>query len=148
MTVLAVSAALACTDITGMQGINSGTGGTVNLTGSWSYSMSNVESPPVTCSSSGTVLVITQNGTSFSGTYSGGTLTCGAGGSPQVLGIAPGSIAAGTRSGSNITFNLTNDGWRNAGTAGGNTMSGSVTLRLTVNSTPYTLNGTWVATKQ
>jgi hypothetical protein len=137
---------LACKDTTGDSTI--GISGNVNVSGNWLYSTSNVQSNPITCSSSGTVLVLTQQGTTVSGTYSGGTLMCSGGGAPPSSAVGSGKIAAGTASGSTVTFDIFGSAWHSTGTAGGTSMSGSVTLYVVLNSTNYTLTGTWVATKQ
>jgi hypothetical protein len=145
LALLALACMLACTD-NGNSTI--GVSGNVNVSGTWAYSTSNVQGNPITCSSSGTVLTLTQQGTTVSGNFSGGTLTCSGGGAPPSTALGSGTIAAGTASGSTVAFDLGGNYWHNTGTAAGTSMSGAVTLSVALNNMNYTLTGTWVATKQ
>jgi len=149
---LAVVSVLGCPGgltnaLTGLNGGN-GTGGTVQLNGNWLYSSANLTSSPVTCSTSGTTLQLTQTGSTVTGTYSGGTITCSAGAGSQTLAIASGTVAGGTVSGSSISFDLDTSAWHSTGSVSGHTMSGTATLRVQVSGTSYTLTGTWTASKQ
>ncbi len=120
-------------------GDSSGPG--TNLTGSWLYSVSNLTTGGLTCASSGTTLSITQTGNTFSGSYSGGTLTCTtASGTTSVL-IGTGTVVSGSLSGNTVSFNLDTSDWHNVGTLSGGSMSGTVTVLLTLNGTNYTLTG-------
>ena len=118
-----------------------------NLGGSWLYSVSNLTSGSVTCSSSGTTLSITQSGATFSGSYSGGTLTCltPSGSSSGLIGT--GAVVSGSLSGNAVSFDLDTGDWHNSGSISGGSMSGSVTVRLTISGTTFVLSGNFGAAR-
>ena len=118
-----------------------------SVAGQWSYSTTNISAGGLTCSSSGTTLTITQQGTSFSGSYGGGTLTCSSAGGSQSAPIGTGIVLNGTISGSSVTFDLDTSDWHNGGTINGNSMSGTATIRVVVGGVLYTLTGTWGASR-
>lgn len=122
-------------------------GPNINLTGSWLYSTSNLSGSGLSCSSGGTTLAITHQGASFSGTYNGGTITCTGGGVTQSAGIGVGSIVSGALTGNSVTFDLDTSDWRNTGSVTGNSMSGSLTVRLVVDNVTHTLTGNWGASR-
>lgn len=124
-----------------------GTGPGINLTGNWLYSTSNVSGSGLSCSSSGTTLSITQQGSTFSGTYSGGTITCNIGGVTESAPIGVGSVVSGSLAGTAVTFDLDTSDWRNSGTVSGNSMSGSLIVRLVIDNVAYTLTGNWGASR-
>jgi hypothetical protein len=119
-----------------------------NLSGDWRYATANVSGSGISCSSSGTVLTITQQGNAFSGSYSGGTLTCTTGGPTQSVAVGTGAVVAGTVSGSTVSFDLDTSDWHDTGSVSGNSMSGSVTVRLAVDYQTFTLTGNWGASRQ
>jgi hypothetical protein len=123
------------------------TGPSINLSGNWSYSTSNIASGSVTCSSSGTTMSITQSGNTFSGTYNGGTLTCQTPGGTGSDVIGSGIVATGSLSGSNVNFDLDTSDWHNTGALSGNSMSGTVTVHLVIGGTTYVLAGNWAAAR-
>lgn len=123
------------------------TGPNINLTGNWSYSTSNITDGSVSCSSSGTTLSVTQQGNTFSGTYSGGTLTCQTSGGSGSNTVGTGIVATGSIAGNGVTFDLDTSDWRNTGTLSGNSMSGTVLVRLVIGGTTYFLSGNWAAAK-
>ena len=116
-----------------------------SVAGQWSYSTTNISAGGITCSSSGTTLTITQQGTSFSGSYGGGTLTCSSSGGSQSLPIGTGIVLNGSVTGSAVAFDLDTSDWHNGGTINGNSMSGTATIRVVVGGVLYTLTGTWGA---
>lgn len=126
-------------------GDSSGPG--TNVSGSWLYSVSNLSSGSVTCSSSGTTLSITQSGSTFSGSYSGGTLTCNTPSGSSSVAIGGGAVVSGSISGNSVSFNLDTSDWHNSGTMTGGSMSGTVTVYLTVDGTTYTLTGNFGAAR-
>src|SRR5438105_15587545 len=88
-----------------------------NLTGSWTYSVTNLAGGGYSCNSSGTTLVITQSGASFTGTYSGGTFSCSYQGTSSATSpVGSGVLASGTVSGNNVSFNFDPLPWSNTGT--------------------------------
>jgi hypothetical protein len=149
LAALAVALVLACGhDSTGPNtGTGTGTGGATNLTGNWLYSTSNVNGSGLSCSSSGTVLTISHQGSTFSGTYSGGTLTCIGGGTTQSVAVGMGTVVTGSLAGTAVSFNLDTSDWHNTGALSGNSMSGTVTVRLVVDNSTYTLTGNWGASR-
>ena len=120
-----------------------------NVAGSWNYSATNLTGGGVSCSVSGTVMTFTQAGATFSGTYSGGTLICGAPGVPnQTAPIGSGTIASGTVSINNVSFNFDTSDWQNTGAISGNTIAGTAVVRTTDGSTTTLLTGNFSATKR
>ena len=126
-------------------GDSSGPG--VNVTGNWLYSVSNLSNGSLTCSSSGTTLSVSQTGTTFSGSYSGGTLTCTTPSGTSSVAIGSGTVVSGSVSGSSVSFDLDTSDWRNTGTITGGSMSGTVTVHLTINATDYILTGNFGAAR-
>jgi len=118
-----------------------------SVVGQWSYSTTNISAGGITCSSGGTTLTITQQGTSFSGSYGGGTLTCSSSGGSQSLPIGTGIVLNGSVTGSAVAFDLDTSDWHNGGTINGNSMSGTAMIRVVVGGVPYTLTGTWGASR-
>ena len=118
-----------------------------SVAGQWSYSTTNISAGGITCSSSGTTLTITQQGTSFSGSYGGGTLTCSSSGGSQSLPIGTGIVLNGSVTGSAVAFDLDTSDWHNGGSINGNSMSGTATIRVVVGGLLYTLTGTWGASR-
>lgn len=127
---LAAFALLAgCTDSTGA------TDGA--LTGRWSYSAPSLTSGSLRCAMTGVTLSLNQNGSSFSGNTSGGTITCA--GQSESLGSTV--VHSGVVSGDQVTFIIgEGDNLRHTGTVSGNTIAGAVTASGT--------SGTFTMTRQ
>jgi hypothetical protein len=136
---------LAITFLAACGGDTSGPGN--NVTGSWLYSVSNLTSGSLTCSSSGTTLSITQSSSSFSGSYAGGTLTCLTPSGSSSVAIGGGAVVSGSISGSNVSFDLDTGDWHNTGTINGGSMSGTVTVQLVISGTTYVLSGNFGAAR-
>src|SRR5512141_2131572 len=85
----------ACSDSTGPKD--------ANVSGSWTYSVSNLSGAGLSCNASGTTVTISQTGSTFTGSYSGGTLSCGSSGNVDV---GSGTVANGTVSNNTVTFNF------------------------------------------
>ena len=124
-----------------------GSNNAVPLTGSWSYSTSNLSAIGVTCNSSGTILTVTQVGSTFSGTYSGGTLSCTSSSGTVSGAVGSGVVVSGSLVGNAVSFDLDTSDWRNTGSVTGNSMSGTVTVRVVVSGTLYTLTGAFGAAR-
>lgn len=124
-----------------------GTGPGINLSGNWLYSTTNVSGSGLSCSSGGTLLSVTHQGGSFSGTYSGGTITCNIGGVTESGPLGVGTVVSGSLAGTAVTFDLDTSDWRNSGTVSGNSMSGSLVVRLVVDNVTHTLTGNWGASR-
>jgi hypothetical protein len=130
-------------------GGDSSTGpGAPNVTGSWSYNVSNIVGADVSCNVAGSSLDLTQTGSTFTGTASGGSITCfGSTGSfNDNLDNDP--VANGVVSGNNVAFDIGTSDAHNAGTISGGTMNGTLTLRVTVGTTTVVLTGTFTAVRQ
>jgi hypothetical protein len=121
---------------------------TANVAGSWTYAVSNLTGGGLTCSTSGTTLTLNQTGGTFIGFHSGGILTCSQPGVPtQSAPISSGSIVTGVVTVSNVSFNLDNSDWTNAGTIAGNSMSGTAHVVLSNGTTRVTLTGNFAAAR-
>ncbi len=124
-----------------------------NVSGSWNYSAPNVSGLPSspTCNISGVIMTLSQSGTSITGNYSGGRAFCSAPGVGTMLDeTVQGAVASGTVSGNNVAFDFHTAGWRNTGTASGNSISGTVVFVLNHDASggDYTLTGSFTATKR
>jgi hypothetical protein len=113
----------ACADSTGPKN--------VNVSGSWTYSVTNLVGGGLSCNTGGTTVTIAQSGTTFSGTYTGGTLSCNSLGD---FAIGTGTVANGTVSDNAVAFDFDTQDWANTGSASGNTISGTATVRLVTSS--------------
>jgi hypothetical protein len=137
---LALVLSLGCSDSTGPK--------IAAVAGVWAYSTTNVQGSGANCSSTGTILTLTQSGATFSGTYAGGTLTCTTPLGPVVQQITTGVVANGTVSESAVSFNLDTSDWTNTGSISGTTMTGTLVVRVVIGGTSAVLTGSFTATKQ
>jgi hypothetical protein len=118
---------------------------TPNVTGNWIYNTSNLSGGGLSCSSFGTAMMLTQQGTTFSGSYSGGTLSCVGVGSSN---IGTGTVVSGILAGANgIAFDMDTQDWRNTGTITGTSMSGTVRVKVNDGTTDQVLNGSFAASR-
>jgi hypothetical protein len=115
---------------------------TTSVAGTWTYSVTNLSGGGLSCNISGVLLTLTQNGSNFQGTYTGGTLSCAGLGSS---GFTGGSVVSGTVAGNAVTFNFDDADYHHTGTATSGSMTGSAILKLDATTT---LAGTFSATKQ
>lgn len=121
---------------------------TALVSGSWTMTLTNFTGSGLTCNASGITLQFAQAGTTFTGTYSGGTITCSSPSGPLDTTVPPGQVANGGISGTAVVFDLgTSDSHFVGGLNGGGSMSGDGTVSTTFNGTPVSLSGTWTATK-
>ena len=143
------SVVAACLLLAACGGDNTGPSN-VNVTGTWSASLTNFSGSGASCNATGITLQLSQSGTSFAGTYAGGTFVCsGPGGSGQFAGSS-GIIINGTVSGSAVSFNVDTPDSHFSGTVSGNSMSGQGTERIDFGAPTgvVTLSGSWGAAKQ
>lgn len=142
---IAVLGALAC-------GGDNGTGPTsIDVTGTWSASLSSLSGSGVSCSSTlPTQLTLNQTGTSFSGSYEGGELFCSGPGGTGPLPVGSGSVINDTLNGRNLSFDLGTPDFHFTGTVTGTSMAGTAhwTMDFGIPIGVATLNGNWVASKQ
>ena len=102
-----------------------------SVAGSWTYNMSNLSGGGLSCSTTGTSLVFNQSASTFTGTYSGGTLSCTGGGGTASVPVGTGTVVNGsvTTAGA-VSFDFDTQDWRNTGTLSGNSISGTVVVRI------------------
>ncbi len=118
-----------------------------NVAGSWIYEATDLTASGVTCNFTNVPMTLAQDGTTFSGAYAGGLLACtGPGGSFSEQ-VAGGAIVSGTISGNTVRFDLDTSDWRNTGTISGDTMSGTVAVRVDDGTTTVTLAGVFSAAR-
>lgn len=129
--------------VIGCGGDSTGPSG-ANLEGTWGAAWTNMSGSGSSCSLSGLVMVLAQSGTTFSGSYSNGQLSCGG----QLLGTVAGIVVNGTVSGSSVSFDLQTSDLHQSGTVSGSSMSGQATWRIDTGSGVVTLTGNWGASKQ
>ena len=103
----------------------------------------------MSCGLSATPLTLTQSGTTFSGSYGPGTLTCVAG-AQSVSGAIQGIVVNGTVDGNAVTFDLDTQDFHHTGSVSGSSMSGTArwTFDLGGSIGVVVLNGNWSAAKQ
>jgi hypothetical protein len=121
----------------------------VSLTGNWSYSASNVSGSGVSCNISGVIATLTQTNNTFSGAISGGTVSCSAPGvATQTSALGGDIVANGHINGTAIDFDIGTSDYHNVGTISGNSISGTVTLRIVESGQTFILTGQFAAVKQ
>ena len=118
-----------------------------DVAGNWNYAATSLTGGGITCSFRNVPMTLAQNGTTFSGAYSGGLLSCtGPGGSLSEQ-VAGGAVAAGTIDGNSVQFDIDTSDWRNTGTISGSSMSGTVVVRINDGTTTFTLAGDFTASR-
>jgi hypothetical protein len=133
-------------------GGDDGTGPTsIDVTGTWSATVSNMTGGGTSCSSTvPTPVVLNQAGTSISGSYSGGEVFCSGPGGPGSIPLGSGLVINGTLSGRTITFDLDTPDFHHTGTANTTSMAGTAqwTIDFGIPVGEITLSGNWAASKQ
>ena len=123
---------------------------TPDVAGSWGYSATNLSGSGVSCSVTGTSMVITQSESTFTGTYTGGTFSCSGPGGTLSSTIGSGTVVNGSVTDEGVvSFDLDTQDWRNTGSLSGNSISGTVTVRFDLG-TPIgvvTLSGNFSAAR-
>lgn len=146
LTALTAVAVAAC------GGDDSGTGpvGSINVGGTWNVSVSNMSGSGASCSTSDPIrATIRQTGSSFTGTYTGGILTCLTPTESFSSAVGSGAITNGEVTGNTIRFDLDSPDFHHDGTVSGNSMSGTAqwTYDFGLPLGTVTLTGGWSATK-
>lgn len=140
--VLAVLLLVSCGDD------NPTNGDTANVEGVWTASLSDMTGSGVSCSSTiPTTLAITQDGTDFSGTYSGGELTCTEPGGTSSIPVEPGEIVNGRVNGEEVDFDLDTPDFHLTGIADGDAIFGRAHWTVDDGTGAMTLSGDWSATR-
>jgi hypothetical protein len=133
-------------------GGDNGTGpGSTSVDGVWSASLSNLSGSGVSCSSTApTQLTLNQTGSTFSGSYTGGELTCSGPGGTFSEPVGSGSVVNGQINGNSLSFDLDTPDFHQIGTITGNSLSGTAQWRVDFGAPTgvVTLNGNWGAAKQ
>ncbi|HZJ00239.1 MAG TPA: hypothetical protein VFD22_06220 [Gemmatimonadaceae bacterium] len=122
-----------------------------NVSGLWTYSATNmVDGHGLSCNVLGATLSLTQTGASFSGTYSGGRMSCyGDGGfSYEPSTSLEGTVVSGTVSGSTVNFSFDTPDYFNTGTLNGRSLSGTATMSVVSGSSRITMTGVFAAARQ
>jgi hypothetical protein len=124
--------------------------GSIDVTGTWSASVSNMSGSGVSCtSSSPTQLALAQTGATFSGSYDGGAVDCSGPGGTLSSPLGSGSVTNGQLNGNAVSFDLGTPDLHHTGTASATSMSGTAVWRVEYGTLgTLTLNGNWVAAKQ
>lgn len=98
------------------------------VSGVWTYNATNLQGTGgILCNALGQTMTLAQSGTTFSGSYSGGTFSCNTG---VNITIGTGIVASGTVSGNNVSFNMDTSDWANTGVVSGSSISGTTTIRV------------------
>ena len=84
---------------------------------------------------------MTQTGSTFSGTTTGGTLSCNFAGTTDTESLGNGSIANGQVSGKSVQFDIGSSELHHAGTRDGNSVTGTLTATLDDGTTTVVLTG-------
>lgn len=103
-----------------------------NVSGTWTYSASNLSGGGLVCQIEGTRLELEQTGRSFVGIYTGGTLTCVEPVGGRVVPFGAGVVTAGEVEGNSVTFDFDTSDIRHSGEVDGRTMSGALVMRMDV----------------
>ena len=143
------SALLICAAVlAGCSGDSTGPSQT-NVAGVWTLSASNMSGQGVSCNLGNTSVTLTQSGSTFSGSYGPGTITCFAGGQSASV-QAQGTIVNGVISGTGVQFDLDTQDLHHTGNVNGNSMSGTArwNFDLGTGTGVVTLNGNWSAARR
>src|SRR5215831_12921719 len=106
----------------------------LDLTGSWTYSATNLSVSGVSCSISGVTMTLVPASNTFTGTIApGGVLTCTGPGGSDSQPLGGDVIANGVVNGNSVQFDIGTPDFHNAGTLSGNSMSGTVTVHINDN---------------
>lgn len=100
-----------------------------NVSGTWSYSATNVTGGGLTCRIDGVRLELEQTGNRFNGIYTGGALICAETVGVRVIPLGPGIVTDGRVQGANVTFDFDGPYFRNTGVVDGLGMSGTLVVR-------------------
>ena len=121
-----------------------------SVAGTWSLSQSNLAGSGISCNALGTTITLVQNGGTFTGSYSGGAISCVGGGQSFSDNLGNGSVVNGTvNENGAVSMDLDTQDWHLTGNINGSSMSGTVTVHLNVSgSGTVTFAGNWSAAKQ
>lgn len=132
----------------GSSGNSSGPKSPANVTGSWTYTASDLSGDGYTCTVTGAILTLEQTDTTFAGTYADALLSCTSGSTTINNPGLSGDIVNGTVSGSSVSFEIDGATYTNTGSVSGTTMSGTASLSTAGSGTNITVTGSWTAAQQ
>ena len=118
-----------------------------NLSGQWTYNISNASGSGISCNVTGVTLSLTQSGSTFTGTTSGGLISCSGPGGTASEGLGGDVVANGQVNGNAVQFDISTQDIHNSGTLSGNSISGTVTLRFASGGVTFVLNGNFTAVR-
>ena len=118
-----------------------------DVSGRWSYSATNLAGSGIACNISGVFLTLTQNSTTFTGTVSSGSVSCTGPGGTSTQNLGNDIVANGQINGTAVQFDIGTQDVHNVGTLSGNSMSGTLTLRIATGTTTIVLTGNFSAVK-
>lgn len=124
------------------------TGPAPSVTGQWSYTATNISGSGITCNISGVSLSLTQSGSTFTGSTTGGDAACSGPGGSFDDALGGDVIANGQMTGNAVQFDIGTQDVHNAGTLSGNSMSGTVTFRIATGTSTIILTGNFSAVRQ
>jgi hypothetical protein len=119
-----------------------------NVGGRWSLAASNMSGSGLSCTLNAP-LNLSQTGSTFTGTYGAGTVTCQAGGD-HFSEDTQGTVVNGAVDGEDVEFDLDTQDFHHTGSVNGNSMSGTARYVIDLGGSigVVTLNGNWSAAKQ
>ena len=104
--------------------------GSAWVEGEWSYRATNLTGAGLACDIDGLGLVLDQEGSSFSGEATGGTIVCRGGADGLIHTISDAPITRGTVDGDRVVFDVGTSDLKHEGRVDGRSMAGTVTWWL------------------
>lgn len=134
-----------------MTGPSGTSGGSTNLSGSWTYAAPNmtgtIQGFTVSCRFSNVPLSITQTGETFTGSTDGGSFSCSLGGQSDGGTFGSRIIVNGEVDGTSVEFDFDSPDWHHTGQISGNSMTGQATAILELSTGSVVLRGGWSAAR-
>lgn len=123
-----------------------------NVGGNWTYAAPNMTGTlsggiTVVCSFSSVAVSLSQTGSTFSGSTTGGSFTCSAGGVSDGGTFGRRIVVNGEISGSGVEFDFDGPDWHHTGQVSGNSMTGQATAIIETGSGSVVLRGSWSAAR-
>jgi hypothetical protein len=119
-----------------------------NVFGIWTYIANNVTSSGVTCNLTGVSMSLRQSGNTVTGSVTRGTSSCAFTGGSSNNALDGLTIVNGTINGHAVQFDIGTPDIHSVGTLTGNSISGMVTIHVTVKGSTTVLTGPFSATRQ
>jgi hypothetical protein len=129
-------------------GDSTGPNASADVSGQWTYNATNLSGSGVSCNISNVTFSLTQSGSTFTGAATGGTITCTAAGESDTADLGTAPIANGQVNGNSVQFDIGTSDLHNAGTRNGNSITGTLTARVDVETTTVVLTGNFSLVKK